>query len=126
MNMFRWKIAISCIAACVIVSAAAKRASPKEVSPAIFDGIRYSVEGNGRDQYVKATEISSGNVLWTVRVFHNRINPKLEEDVQWVFITDLKHVDNSLLVKDERSRCYSVDLAKKRVVKRACDGIFSK
>jgi len=99
MNMFRRKIAISCIAACVIVSAAAKRASPKEVSPAIFDGIRYSVEATEETNTSRQQKYQAVNVLWTVRVFHNRINPKLEEDVQWVFITDLKHVDNSLLVK---------------------------
>jgi len=46
------------------------------------------------------------------------MNPKLEEDVQWLFITDLKLVGNSLWVKDEKSRCYSINLNIKAVEKK--------
>ncbi len=64
--------------------------------------------------------------MWKVKVFHNHFKIWIEEDVQWVYITDLKLVDDSLLVRDERSRCYSVDLKKKRVRKRQCDGVFER
>lgn len=98
----------------------AKRLPPKPVTPVVSEGIRYSADGDGRNQYVVATDMKSGNKLWRVRVFHNQIKPGLEEDVQWVFITDLKLVGSSVFVKDERERCYSVDLKTRRVMKQTC------
>jgi hypothetical protein len=94
-------VVITCVVlAFLAVSAQAIRVPPKPVTPVISGGIRYSAEGNGRDQYVVAADASSGNVLWRVKVFHTHINFPVEEDVQWVFITDLKIVGNSLLVRD--------------------------
>jgi hypothetical protein len=43
------------------------------------------------------------------------IDPKLEEDVQWVFITGLSISGGSLLVEDEKGRCYVVNLDTKAV-----------
>jgi len=45
--------------------------------------------------------------------------------VQWVYITDLKLVGSSLFVTDEKSRCYSADVTRRRVAKRQCDSVFS-
>ena len=101
--------------------AVAKRLPPKAVPPAVSGGVRYKVDGNGRDQYVVAVDTSNENVLWRVKVFHVRTKFWVEGDVQWVYITDLRLVGGSLLVKDERSRCYSVELRRKRVKKRQCD-----
>jgi hypothetical protein len=42
-----------------------------------------------------------------------------------VFITNLKFVDNFLLVKDEDPRCYSINLKSKHVEKQPCDSSFS-
>ena len=105
---------------------AAKRAAPKPVSPVISGGIRYSAEGNGIDEYVVATDASSGKKLWKVEVFHNEIDPSLEEDVQAVFITNLKLAGNSLSIRDEKSRCYSLDLSTKHVRRRWFCWPFSK
>ena len=105
-------------------SAQAKRLAPKPVSPVISDGTRYSAEGDGRDQYVVAANSTSGSVLWKVKVFHTHIKPWMEEDVQWVYITDLKLLGNSLLIRDESSRCYALDLMTKRVKNRQCNGVF--
>jgi hypothetical protein len=115
-------VALTLLAIC----AAAKRMPPKPVAPVIADGIRYSADGDGKDEYVIATEVASNNVLWKVKVFHTAINSSLEEDVQWVFITDLKLDGDSLLVKDEKSRCYSIDRTTKRVKKLLwCGNTFS-
>lgn len=64
-------------------------------------------------------------MLWRVKVFHNHIKFWMESDVQWVYITDLKLGNDSLLVRDERSRCYSIDLTKRRVRKCDCSGVFA-
>jgi hypothetical protein len=106
-------------------SGEAKRLPLKPAPPVIADGIRYSAEGPGRDQYVVAADLSSGSLLWKVKVFRSHTVPWKEIDVQLVFISDLKLVGNALLVRDERSRCYSVSLVTKRVKKQQCNGIFS-
>jgi hypothetical protein len=125
MGAFLRKLLIVWVAlAFLAASAPGKRVPPKPVSPVISNGIRYSAEGDGRDQYVVAADASSGHVLWRVKVFHNHIKFWIEEDVQWVFITDLKLIDNSLLVRDERPQCYSIDLMRKNVKKLQCGNIF--
>ena len=53
-----------------------------------------------------------------------RIKPWLEEDVQWVFISDLKLDEDSLLVRDEKNRCYSIQLNTRRVRKTQCGSTF--
>jgi len=126
MAALRWKVPIACVLLIfVTVSARAKRMPPKPVTPVISGGIRYSTDGDGRDQYVVAADASSGKVLWRVKVFHTHIKFWVEEDVQWVFITNLKVVGNSLLVRDETPRCYSVDLTNRHVKRQQCGEAFS-
>jgi hypothetical protein len=48
-------------------------------------------------------------------VFTNRIDPKLEEDVQWVFIIRLSIRDHTLVVTSERGTTYQIDLQTKAV-----------
>jgi hypothetical protein len=97
---------------------------PRPVSPVILDGISYSADGDGRDQYVVAADALSGIELWKVKVFHNNIKFWIEEDVQWVFITNLKLANNSLFVRDEKARCYSIDLKRRHARKQKCGGLF--
>jgi len=106
-------------------SAQAKVTSRKPVAPVKSGGIIYSAGGDGVDQYVVATDALTDQELWKVRVFHTHIRFWMEPDVQIVFITNLKLIRNSLFVRDERSRCYSIDLARRRVKKRQCQGLFS-
>lgn len=111
---------IACVfLALVALSAQAKRIPPKPVTP-VTNGIVYSASGDGVDQYVLAEDASSGKELWKVKVFHNHIRFWLEPDVQFVYITNLKLMGNSLFVRDERARCYSIDLVKRRVRKHEC------
>ena len=98
----------------------AKRAAPQSVNPVVSGNIKYSAQGDGRTGYVVASEVTTGKELWRVEVFRVHLEPGLEEDVQWVFISDLKLLDSTLLVRDEKSRCYRVDLATKHVKKSQC------
>jgi len=107
------------------ICAIAKRVPPKPVPPIVAGGIRYSAEGDGKDSYVVATDEASGKTLWRVKVFHTRIEFwRGEEDNQWVFISDLKLTGNSLLVRDEKNRCYSILLNTRRVNKVECGNDF--
>ena len=106
MKSSRFGIVLFCLFASIC--ATAKRVPPKSVPPIAANGIRYSADGDGKDSYVVATDEASGKTLWRVKVFHTRINfLRGEEDNQWLFISDLKLGENSLLVRDEKNRCYS-------------------
>jgi len=92
------------------ICAWAKRVPPKDVPPIVVSGIRYSAHGDGKNSYIVANNLN-GKEQWRVKVFHTRIEFwRGEEDNQWVFISDLKSAGNSLLVRDEKNRCYSIDL----------------
>lgn len=96
--------------------AAAKRAAPPKVKPVIHDGIRYvAPNDDGRRAYIEAWDVQTNKKLWDLTVFTNRINPQLEEDVQWVFIKALGVKDGVLLVTSERARRYEVDLKTKAI-----------
>jgi hypothetical protein len=95
-----------------------KRAAPAAVAPVLHGGIEYSAPNDdGRTGYVQASD-SAGKHLFRIIVFRTEVNANLEEDVQWVFITDLKLAGDSLWVRDEKSRCYSIDLNTNAVEKR--------
>jgi hypothetical protein len=125
MAILRRALAIACVAlVCLGASAAAKRLPPKPVNPVTSGGIRYSAAGDGRDEYVVAADGATGSVLWKVKVFHTHFMPWMEEDVQTIFINGLRLAGNAVLVRDEISRCYSVDLITKQVKRRQCEGVF--
>jgi hypothetical protein len=67
--------------------ASAKRAAPARVEPVNQDGIRYvAPNDDGRRAYIEAWDVQTNKKLWELTVFTNRIDPRLEEDVQWVFL----------------------------------------
>jgi hypothetical protein len=94
----------------------AKRAGPARVEPVIYEGVRYvAPNDNGRREYIEAWDVQSNKKLWQLTVFTNRIDPKLEEDVQWVFVDKLSVRDNTLVVTSERGETYEVDLKTKAI-----------
>jgi hypothetical protein len=94
----------------------AKRSAPPRVEPAIHDGIRYvAPNDDGRRAYIKAWDVQTNKRLWELTVFTNRIEPRLEEDVQSVFINKLNVRDGTLLVTSERGNTYQIDLKTKAI-----------
>jgi hypothetical protein len=71
---------------------------------------------DGRRGYVQAWDVKTGTKLWETTLFKVRIDPSLEEDVQWVFVKRAGLVENRLLIVDERNRDYSLDLKTGRVL----------
>jgi hypothetical protein len=109
--------ALALIALLVPLAAQAKRVPPPKVEPVVHDGVKYVAPNDeGRRGYIQAWDTNANKMLWEVTVFRNTINPALEEDVQWVFIKELKIEAGKLIVVSERNRAYSVDL-KTRAVK---------
>jgi ketosteroid isomerase-like protein len=96
--------------------ALAKRAPPAKVEPVIHQDVRYIVPNDdGRRAYIEAWDVQTNKKLWDLTVFTNRIDPKLEEDAQHVFIKMLRVRDGTLIVTSERGETYRVDLKTKAV-----------
>jgi hypothetical protein len=96
--------------------ALAKRVAPAKIEPVIHQGIRYiAPNDDGRRAYIEARDVQTNKKLWDLTIFTNRIDPTLEEDVQWVFIKALNIRDGALVVISERDKIYRVDLKTKTV-----------
>jgi hypothetical protein len=96
--------------------ASAKRAAPAEVEPVIYAGVRcVAPNDDGRRAYIEAWDMQSNKKLWELTVFTNHIDPKLEEDVQWVFIRALSVQGGMLMVTSERGTTYRIDLKTKAI-----------
>jgi hypothetical protein len=94
----------------------AKRSAPATVEPLIHEGIRYiAPNDNGRRAYIEAWDVRVNKKLWDLTVFTNRIDPNLEEDVQWIFINTLSIRYHTLIVTSERGVTYHVDLRTKAI-----------
>jgi hypothetical protein len=86
-----------------------KRPAPAPVEPIVYEGVRYTAP-NDRGGYIEAWDVHATQKLWDLMVFTNRIDPSLEEDVQWVFVKTLGVRDGSLIVTSERGDTYRVNL----------------
>ena len=96
--------------------ASAKRAAPSKVEPVNHEGIRYEAPNDdGRRAYVEAWDVQTNKKLWDLTIFTNRIEPGLEEDVQWVFINKLHVREGTLVVTSERGNTYQIDLKTKAI-----------
>jgi len=94
----------------------AKRVAPARVEPVVYQGIRYiAPNDDGRRAYIEAWDVQTNKKLWDLTIFKNRIDPTLEQDVQWVFIKELNIRDGALVVTSERDKIYRVDLKTKTV-----------
>jgi hypothetical protein len=96
--------------------ACAKRSAPAKVEPVIHEGVRYvAPNDDGRRAYIEAWDVRTNKKVWELTVFTNPIDPKLEEDVQWVFIDKLRVQDGTLMVTSERGKTYQIDLKTKAI-----------
>jgi hypothetical protein len=94
----------------------AKRAFPAKVEPVAYEGTRYvAPNDDGRRAYIEAWDVQANKKLWDLTVFTNDIDPKLEEDVQWVFINKLSVRNGTLLVTSDRGNTYQVNLKTKAI-----------
>src|SRR6266478_6265371 len=97
--------------------ALSKRTEPAKVDPVIHEGIRYvAPNDDGRRGYIEAWDVTTNRKLWELTVFTNPIDPKLEEDVQWVFINKLSIRGDVLIVTSELGATYQIDLKTKAIM----------
>src|SRR5215472_11349501 len=105
----------------------AKRKGPADVAPVTVGGLRFEAIhwGKARDLgqnggYIAAIDPASGKELWTLKVYDVVYDPKLEGDVQDVFITAMSKTlfGQKLNITDENGRRYVVDPAARTVTAR--------
>jgi hypothetical protein len=91
-----------------------KRATPKEVPPVVVGNIEYSASMNE----VIAKDTLTKDQLWIKEIYPIKFNKRLERDVQEVYIDSLSYHDSTLLIRNENSHYYSLDLYTREVTKR--------
>ena len=97
--------------------ASAKRLPPAKVDPVEYEGVRYvAPNDDGQRGYIEAWDVGANKKLWELTLFTNRVDPNLEQDVQWVFIRGLNIQDGRLLVTSERGKTYQVDVNTKAIM----------
>jgi NTP pyrophosphatase (non-canonical NTP hydrolase) len=118
-QMKKLSILLCLLLTAIIASEAwAKRAAPAPVTPVVHKGVKYvAPNANGLEGKIEARNEETGKILWDVVIYTIKIDPSLEQDVQWVFITGLAVQDNTLLVTNEKNEQYILDLMTRKVEK---------
>ena len=106
-------------------SVMAKRAAPEEVPPvkpeqAVFSAPHFP-EGERKQNggVVEARDPQTNALLWQVAIYVTKYDEGLEQDVQDVFIKPLTldKVHNLLILSDEKSRAFVLNLTTKKVTR---------
>ena len=117
--MPRFSLVLGLMLTAVIASEAwAKRTAPMPVALVVHNGVKYVAPNeSGREGKIEARNEKTGEKLWDVVIYTVKIDPNLEEDVQWVFITGLALQDSTLVVTNEKNEHFVLDLKTKKVEK---------
>ena len=101
---------------CLSGAVFAMRLAPKAVAPVRCKGIEYRAP-QGLMGCVEAWDVQTNVRIWWKQIYVVRYNPKLETDVQDVYICKMKldKKKNALLIENEKGEKYSLDLASLKV-----------
>jgi hypothetical protein len=81
--MSRFVLIFGAVALVLPSLAVAKRVAPAKVEPVVYQDDRYiAPNDDGRRAYIEAWDVQTNKKLWDLTIFTNRIDPRLEEDVQ--------------------------------------------
>lgn len=98
----------------LIPPSSASRMPPKEVKSVIYKNIELRAP-HEKMGYVEAWDVTAKTMLWEKKIYSVYIDTWLEEDVQWVFITDLQIKGNELIVTNELNKQYVFNVDTKQV-----------
>jgi len=107
----------------VLIETSEDRLPPPDVPPVEQGGVRYAQAEDGRDVgaaqvggVLVATHIASGKRLWTLPVYENAIDKKMEADAQWLFFTVMRFdPDGRLRITNEAGKTFLVDVKARSV-----------
>jgi len=94
----------------------AERSEPAKVQPVTHQGIEYRAP-HEKMGVVEAWDNATGKMLWDTKVYTVNYDPKMEKDVQDIFITKLEIKDDQLIVTNESQNRYSIDVKTQEVKK---------
>lgn len=89
-----------------------KRSVPKEVQPILIENIKYSCSMNE----IIATDTLSQNILWKKEIYKVIYDEKMERDVQDVYIDSISLKDNLMIIRNENTEFYSLNIKTKEVI----------
>lgn len=87
----------------------AKRVPPRKVDLFVFNDIKFIVPEH-KMGYVEAWDIKTQKKLWETKVYEVYIDPGIEPDVQWIYITKIFVMNNKLLVVNEARNIFELDI----------------
>jgi hypothetical protein len=102
----------------------AKRVGPPKVDPVVIDNLRIEVLHWGMERglgqnggYIAAFDRSTDAELWILKVYDVHYDPKMESDVQDVFIKSMSKslFGRRIKITDERGRRHHVDIESRTV-----------
>jgi hypothetical protein len=88
----------------------AYRLEPAYVQPVEYQGLRFEAPHNKRG-YIEARDAKTNELLWEKRVYYKPLDPRIEADNQWVFITALEIAGNKLVVRNEAGEQFLFELS---------------
>lgn len=94
----------------------AMREPPAPVAPVVHNGVKYTAPME-RMGYVVAVNPGSGATLWEQKIYDVKIDPALEADIQYIFITSLAVQGGDLIVTNEAGARYAMNLSSRAVRK---------
>ena len=100
----------------------AKRTPPPQVPSIIHNKYEYIADyksgllsGKG---VIIIKNIDTSEIVKTITIYKNWYNPFLEKDVQWIFIKDMKMIDNNKIrIYNEREKGFEINLENFKVTK---------
>jgi len=110
----RYTLIVFLLAFCLIctVQVFASRISlPAKISPVIYNDLRIVAENNSSDNMgiVQAFNVNTNKLIWSKKIYKVKIKSGIEEDIQWIFIKEIKIDNDKLLVVNESNKIYEVD-----------------
>ena len=88
-----------------------KRLPPKKVNPIIIGNIEYSASMNK----IIATDTLEKVIKWEKSIYEIAYDENLESDVQDIHIDSISLLDNSLLIRNEESKYFLLNLNNREI-----------
>jgi outer membrane protein assembly factor BamB len=97
---------------CDAVQVFASRANaPAEIPPIIYNDIRIVAENSSPENMgiVQAFDVNTKKLIWSTKVYKVKIKRNIEDDTQWIFISEMKIVGDKLVIVNEKKEIYNLD-----------------
>lgn len=90
---------------------ASRGQAPALIPSIIYKDIKIAAENSSPENMgiVKAFNANNNELIWSTKVYQVIIDPDIEDDTQWVFISEMKIDGDKLIVVNEKKETYILD-----------------